>query len=1848
LNGKVYVAFLLSDGDNLQFDQGDIYSIWKKDPARGTVPVGTSLSPVLQEINTPLLDWYYTNKTANDELVSGPCGFQFIYLGDYDSALLPEWCEINAKWTADAGFSTASVWKGDYPSANYDVYTAMSGVDNIRHNANLASQSTNPRLTNGVFIFNERIRDCQNEQELYEDLSNVVASASAPRFATGKLITPRFGGTNFSAVKVVIDRLNADFPGKYVFQLPIDQAATARDYFQPNRTWNTGSGTWDTSTANWLNSASNAATFANNVNAVVFGAAAGVTNNPVITLNSTVTPRHVQVKSTNRNYTLSGTGGIGGNTALILDPANTMTLTLSSSNSYTGDTTVNSGTLTLGAGGRLGGGNYAGDIRIASGAFFNFQATSTHTLSGAITGAGTLRQNGGSDLILTGAAGNTINNLSITGGRVFINNANAITASTATTITNNGILNIGGSNPATIGPITIQNNGGIATRAAAGTTLAIVTLPGPGTAIFNNDDSTTRSLTLTSGQTLAGNLTVQIGGSRTTANGVGGVTLSGILSGSGGLIVRANTNTLTLSGANTYFGDTTISNGILALSGSGSISNTPNLIVGSAATLDVSASTTALTLGSGQTLKASATGANTPGTIKVASSKNLTLGNPTVGLEFTAFGGGSNPLLTVAGTGGSLNLNSRPIKVTTTSVLGGGPYKLIAKSGSATVTGTPGTLIVAGSGLASSGSLSVISGELFLTLSVAANYNITNLTTDVNGTCTPAGITLIGSGGIQTYTITPNTDYIVATLKVDGMAVTPSLSYTFSNVSTNHSIAATFAPATTLYWDADSTTAGFGSTPGTWGTDSFWTIDASGSSGTPLSTTTTNSSVNFGSATLNYNNPAVTVAAGGVTVGNIIFGAGQSTALTIAGGNIALRDTATITVNNTSDTIDSALTGAVTSLTKAGTGILTLTAATNSYSGNTLISTGTLQLGADDVIPDGSGKGNVAVTGTLDLNTFSETLNGLSGAGTLDTVAGGTPTLTVGGNDATSTFSGVVTDTAGTLSLNKIGAGTLTLAGPNAYIGGTTISGGTLTLSGAGTLGSPSSSLSLSGGQLNLGGLTRTNSAVNITAAASGPVITNGALSSASFAANNTNGNAIVSAILTGSGGFTKSDSGTVTLSGANSYSGATTVSEGTVQLGANNSLPTGTALTLGTGNTVGTLDLATFNQTVAGLIVASTNDIASTNSMVIGAGKTLTVSGGFTNGLNTGANAITKLNVTGAGTFSVTGGNFQIGGSTTTGAGNPGMVDLSGLTNFIYNNSAGTLRVGDVGGSSGGGVGISTLILAATNTITALTLATSDSQSGFMTNYIKLGSRANTINANTINIGQVNNRVNGGSLDFNTVTGTLRIRNNAGTGRANMAVGYGGNSGGNNSLFNNVDLTGHSSDLLLGTLNIAGRTAGSGTSIATFSFDTGTLDATTVTVGLRSTTTSASALTGTLNLGGGTVTNGSLALATSTTTSGGAVVATNNITGGTVTITNAANSITLGSASSATGGGATAVLNLTGGSLTVAGNIIKGATNGVVTSILNLSGGTLDLGGKNIGNAGSNVTFNAESGTLRNVATINGTGGLTKTTADTLVLAGVNAYSGDTTISAGTLKLGAANAIPDGTGKGNVAVTGSLDLNSFSETINGLSGAGIVDTVAGGTPTLTVGSNNANSTFSGVITNTAGALTLVKTGGGTLTLSGANGYTGNTRVNAGTLAILNPTIATSSTVFVTNGAILQLGFLVTNRVTALVLNGVNQPPGNYSSNNVASFISGPGSLQVATPGPSGPGTITNSVSGNTLTLTWPAGQTWRLVGQTNNLSTGLNPSTNAWFTVPGGIDGSNSITINPGNPTVFYKLVSP
>ena len=214
----------------------------------------------------------------------------------------------------------------------------------------------------------------------------------------------------------------------------------------------------------------------------------------------------------------------------------------------------------------------------------------------------------------------------------------------------------------------------------------------------------------------------------------------------------------------------------------------------------------------------------------------------------------------------------------------------------------------------------------------------------------------------------------------------------------------------------------------------------------------------------------LTLSGGANGTGNLIINNNSSTAAGVTISGSSVNNTGTITNSGTGS--GSVLIGAVigsnvTDVTENGTSTLVLSRA-NTYSGNTTITTGTLQTAAANVIPSGAGKGNVSVLGTLDLDGHNQTVNGLSGTGTINDVsAGGTPVLSAGGDNQTSTFSGVIQNTTGSVALTKIGSGTLTLSGANTYSGATTVRVGTLSIGNASSLGSTSGTSVTSGAALD-------------------------------------------------------------------------------------------------------------------------------------------------------------------------------------------------------------------------------------------------------------------------------------------------------------------------------------------------------------------------------------------------------------------------------------------------------------------------------------------------------------------------------------------------------------------------------------------------------------------------------------------------------------------------------------------------------------------------------------------------------------------------------------------------------------
>ncbi|GAA0551165.1 autotransporter-associated beta strand protein [Rhizomicrobium palustre] len=189
-----------------------------------------------------------------------------------------------------------------------------------------------------------------------------------------------------------------------------------------------------------------------------------------------------------------------------------------------------------------------------------------------------------------------------------------------------------------------------------------------------------------------------------------------------------------------------------------------------------------------------------------------------------------------------------------------------------------------------------------------------------------------------------------------------------------------------------------------------------------------------------------------------------------------------------------------------GGGTLALTNAANSYSGGTVVKGGsTLSIATDHALGSTAGGltlGDAASSGRLQFSASAT----LDPARAVSLSAGG-GIIDTNGFDATAAQA-----VSGAGGLTKAGNGTLTLTGANTYSGGTIISGGTL--------------------QIGAGG------------SVVGNIVDNATLSF------NRSDNIALASVVSGTGGLTKSNNGTLTLNGVNTYSGATNVAAGRLVVG--------------------------------------------------------------------------------------------------------------------------------------------------------------------------------------------------------------------------------------------------------------------------------------------------------------------------------------------------------------------------------------------------------------------------------------------------------------------------------------------------------------------------------------------------------------------------------------------------------------------------------------------------------------------------------------------------------------------------
>jgi autotransporter-associated beta strand protein len=224
------------------------------------------------------------------------------------------------------------------------------------------------------------------------------------------------------------------------------------------------------------------------------------------------------------------------------------------------------------------------------------------------------------------------------------------------------------------------------------------------------------------------------------------------------------------------------------------------------------------------------------------------------------------------------------------------------------------------------------------------------------------------------------------------------------------------------------------------------------------------------------------------------------------------------------------------------------------------------------------------------------------------------------------------------------------------------------------------------------------------------------------------------------------------------------------------------------------------------------------------------------------------------------------------------------------------------------------------------------------------------------------------------------------------------------------------------------------------------------------------------------------------------------------------------------------------------------------------------------------------------------------------------NSWAVTALLNGGIIKLGANDALATGAVV-NLDGTGYADLNGFNQTVAGLAGSGSTGKIVNHSTTsdsiLTLAGLTADRTFIGAITdgNNGRITSLVMNGSGrTQTLSGANTYSGDTTVNAGTLTLsnapdpLNANAANdaSTITIASTGATLDLTFTGTDKVDKLVIGSTQQANGVYGKVGSAlpvigiSQITGDGTLTVGDGTPAG---FSSWITGTFANGTVPGGR---------------------------------------------------
>ena len=236
LENKIYVAFIISDGDNLQYVEHRMRRFWD-DSRRGSVPIGWTLSSAMVDAMPGALNYFHQSSTDNDNLISGPSGYGYTYPNYWlnssshvSSAELNNFTAKTEEYNLAAGLRVITVWNTITGGINSTV--GHSFANNAPTLLGLTAQNTGGaqtiygsdrdpnvnRLPGKPLTCNY----CTGEQAMKDHINSGSNgwNGASPRFLIiqGNPWNSEINPTGFNNIKNYYS--TGEYAGKYVFVRP--------------------------------------------------------------------------------------------------------------------------------------------------------------------------------------------------------------------------------------------------------------------------------------------------------------------------------------------------------------------------------------------------------------------------------------------------------------------------------------------------------------------------------------------------------------------------------------------------------------------------------------------------------------------------------------------------------------------------------------------------------------------------------------------------------------------------------------------------------------------------------------------------------------------------------------------------------------------------------------------------------------------------------------------------------------------------------------------------------------------------------------------------------------------------------------------------------------------------------------------------------------------------------------------------------------------------------------------------------------------------------------------------------------------------------------------------------------------------------------------------------------------------------------------------------------------------------------------------------------------------------------------------------------------------------------------